>query len=153
MQIQLHYATYSIYFKFFIMVQIQGDQRKMAVFFWYLVKRVTCPASVPTEHVQKSLYTRYQKNTAMFNWSHCLPLPYLGPVLQELLQVVLVVLALYLRVKQSIFKNVGKWKKDGVSGKLFFLWGGGRKMTGRRIKYKKNLMIYFLPSVIKIKLR
>ena len=52
---------------------IQGDQLKMAVFFWYLEK-----GDLPSVHMyvqwrtlDESLYTRYQKNTAMFNWSPC----------------------------------------------------------------------------------
>ena len=49
---------------------IQGAQLYMAVLFWYLWKsdlssvRYTCT-------MDKQLFPRYQKNTALFNWSAC----------------------------------------------------------------------------------
>ena len=42
-----------------------GDQKNMAVFFWYLVK-VTCQVYASV------CFPRYQKNTSMFNWSPCI---------------------------------------------------------------------------------
>ena len=52
-----------------IFVHIQGDQLNMALCFWYRRKRrlVQCTL-LYTCTLEKS---RYQKNTAMFNWSPC----------------------------------------------------------------------------------
>ena len=53
--------------------KIQGDQLNMAAFFWYLVKSylsMQCTLLF-TFSLDKSLFTRYQKKTAMFNWSTC----------------------------------------------------------------------------------
>ena len=44
--------------------KVQGDQLNMVVCFWYLVKS-------DFSSVHKSLFTRYQKNTIMFNRSAC----------------------------------------------------------------------------------
>ena len=51
--------------------KVQGDQLNMAVFFGNFVK-VTCPCTLlRTCTLEKALFTRYQKNTAMFIWSPC----------------------------------------------------------------------------------
>ena len=47
---------------------VQGDQLNMAVFFWYIANSVQCTCAV----AYKSLFTRYQKITAMFIWSPCM---------------------------------------------------------------------------------
>ena len=48
----------------FILPQVQGDQLYMAVYFWYLVK-VIYPVYASTVALDKSLFKRYQKHTAM----------------------------------------------------------------------------------------
>ena len=48
---------------------MHGDQFNMAVFFWYLGKSDL--PSVQWRTPDNSLYTRYHKNTDMFNWSPC----------------------------------------------------------------------------------
>ena len=50
---------------------IQSDKKTMAVFFWYLVKSdLTSVRYILYSRIQnKSLFTRFQYNTAMFIWS------------------------------------------------------------------------------------
>ena len=50
-------------------VQVQGDQLNMVVFFWHLVKGDL--SSIRYRTLDKSLFTRYPKNTVIFNWSPC----------------------------------------------------------------------------------
>ena len=56
------------------MYYVQPDQINMAVLFWYLAKcdlsTVQCKLLV-TRKLEKSLFTRYQKHTAKYNWSPC----------------------------------------------------------------------------------
>ena len=53
-----------------IEIYVQGDQLNMAVFLWYLEKSDLSSVRVyPT--LDKSLFTRNQKNTAMLIWSGC----------------------------------------------------------------------------------
>ena len=50
-------------------IYIQGDQLNMAVFFWYTVKSDLFSVRYCTHvYTDNALNTRYQKNTAMFNW-------------------------------------------------------------------------------------
>ena len=53
---------------------VQGDQLNMDVFFWYLGENglSTVHVYVQWRILNKSLFTRYQKNTAMFSWSPCM---------------------------------------------------------------------------------
>ena len=44
--------------------EIQSDQINMTVCFWYRVVKL-----LYTRTLDNSLFTRYQKHTAMFNWS------------------------------------------------------------------------------------
>ena len=48
---------------------MQPDQINMAVFLWYLVKSV---ATIQFRALDKSRFTRYQKQTAMYNCSLCM---------------------------------------------------------------------------------
>ena len=50
---------------FTITLYIQPEQMNMAVFFWYLVQSTL----LYTRKLDKSRFTRYQKHTAMYNWS------------------------------------------------------------------------------------
>ena len=46
---------------------IHGDQLNMAMFFWYLVK-----SDLSIQPTSSHFFLRYQKNTAIFNWSPCI---------------------------------------------------------------------------------
>ena len=52
----------------YLFTTIQGELLNMAVFFWYLGKS---DLSVQLRTLDKSHFSRYQKSTAMFNWSPC----------------------------------------------------------------------------------
>ena len=54
----------------FKLIDIQGDQLYLSVYFWYLGKKwlFHCPR-VPQRTLDKSIFTRYQNNMAMFIWS------------------------------------------------------------------------------------
>ena len=51
--------------------QVQGHQLYLAVFFWYLVKRIVQCTRVLLRSLDKPLFTRHQNDTAMLNWSPC----------------------------------------------------------------------------------
>ena len=55
-------------------IHIQDDQINKAVFFWYLVKRDLSSVRYCTYTctLDKSRFPRYQKNSAMLNWSPCM---------------------------------------------------------------------------------
>ena len=48
-----------------ITVHVQGNQLYMAVYFWYILKRYLSIATVKGCKLEKSLFTRYQNNTAI----------------------------------------------------------------------------------------
>ena len=51
---------------------VKGDQLNMAVFFWYPEKSdLSNVQRVKKRTLEKSLFTRYQKKTPMFNWLPC----------------------------------------------------------------------------------
>ena len=72
---EVAYALIRVYTIINCYLHIQGDQLNIAACFWYLVKSNLSSLNVYISvhwTLDKSLFTKYQKNTAMFNWSPCI---------------------------------------------------------------------------------
>ena len=60
---------------------LQGHQLYMAVYFWYLVKGNLSGTLLYNRVHYMSIFTRYQKNTAMFIWSGFIKQSVLGSII------------------------------------------------------------------------
>ena len=104
----LFLKTYPIFGSFFFLF---GDQLNMAACFWYLVKSYVSGRHVyiVAIHwtVDKSLFTRYLKTTAMFNWS-----PRTGIMMRNI-------------ISSSFHRTCHQ--TGGFYGRIFFRGGAGRK--------------------------
>ena len=69
-QRKVDYVDYVVCLCFFL----QGDYLNMSVLFWHIAKSDNCPVYRGHSSVdfKSPNFTRYQKNTAMFNWSPCI---------------------------------------------------------------------------------